>query len=536
MRVAPIVRSFFRREAPAEISLFDGSGLIFLCAAAAWYLHTYFHSVWVPGDPKNDVYTWLAGADQMRYLNGAIDLAHGELKPNAYWIGYLALGAPFHYLLPRHTFLIPDLFLVLVMLGAFFASCRHVMSRAEAWLLVAFAVVFADDVLRERCLVVPWNTMPAYAAIYLSAYLMVFARPSLPRFAVAAAATSFALLARPNELIALAPLFLVAALLWRDPRKWRALGLFLGAVTSAAAVIVSINFYLYGAPVSPYVTAERGHFSYDHPLLKFYQLFCDGTFLTGASIMPIGSRPHQILERFPYLLLMGPGVLSLLRVCGPAVWGLYLAILLTLGFYLSYDVVNSPAFSWMYTSFHYYWWMMPWLIFFTYLSFRQAPLTLARPVYVAALLMPVVLAAGVGFKSVEVAASDDPGSPLVLTTSYQDETFHATVTMQRDVGPIEDMRLFFQKAPDGFGSTAEANHKFGMTLNGATLSEPVDYYMSQQGTGPYDVSLIFRAKRIHTGDTIAFTYYKTGELTLRRVALMHAESSPGAGLRRWLTP
>ena len=282
------------------------------------------------------------------------------------------------------------------------------MSRVEAWLLVAIAFNF-EPTLRDRCIAVPWNTMPTYAMIYLATYLLVFALPTMGRFILAACAVAFALLARPIEVVEFAPLYLCAALSWQDSGKWRALGCFAAAVAVPAAFLVAIDYDLYHTPGSPYSNSETHHFGAAHLGLKIYQFFCDGTFLTGNAGVPEGTRPRQILERFPYFLFLLPGVLAFVRNRGVPAVGLGLAIVATIGLYLGYNYVSNPGFAWTYGPFHYYWWVMPWLMLMTYLSFRTAPWQLSRPVYLAALVFPCLLFAFIGFQAIEAAATRRPG-------------------------------------------------------------------------------------------------------------------------------
>jgi hypothetical protein len=80
-------------------------------------------------------------------------------------LGYPILGVPFYWLLPRHAYLIPNLAMVVAMVGIFYAACRHYMGRLEGLALVCVFIWF-DSFLRDECLVIPWNTMPAYARFF----------------------------------------------------------------------------------------------------------------------------------------------------------------------------------------------------------------------------------------------------------------------------------------------------------------------------------------------------------------------------------
>jgi hypothetical protein len=534
-RVLKEVGRFFHREDPRRISLFDRSTLFFAVVVSGWFAVAYLLSGSTPGLSWDERPGWLGWYDQGQYMKSTTDLANGLFKPEVYWIGYPILAVPFYHLMPRHPYFIPDLVLVLFMVGSFYACCRHEMSRAEAWILIG-VFIFFEPILRDQSLIIPWNTLPTYAAIYLSTYLLVFARAGWTGFAVSALAIGGALMARPNEIVSMGPLFLGAVLAWRDARKWWAIA-FLGVVLASVGIfMVAVNFHFYGKISSPYMRGESTKFSHTNLGWKLYQLLCDGAFLTGDSPLPQGTRATQILERFPFFLLLVPGIVYLLRARGMRAWGLLLAMACSVGFYLTYNLVDNPAYFWSYGSYHYFWWIIPWLAFLSYISLRRAPFVLPRAVYFTALLAPVLIYAFIGFKAVEVAATDTPAATLAIATAYRDQAFTVKLTSMADAGTIEDVRMKFLKPPGYFGSTIDSAFKMSVAFNGRPQRYPRDYIASQEGFGAFDFSFLAHGLRVKKGDMLTLTFDQTPEPVVQRASLLDIRFAPGRALARYFTP
>jgi hypothetical protein len=194
--------------------------------------------------------------------------------------------------------------MVLAIVAAFYAAGRLYMSRIEAALLV-YVFIWFDSFLRDFCLVVPWNTLPAYTAFFVSIYLLAL-RPTPPRlgtFLLCALLAGLAMLGRPTEIAALGLVY-APALLRLDGWKKRAVaaGSFAVVVTAVATVTVLLNELFYGTLGSPYMAGERGKVQVANYGLKAYQFFCDSVFLTGDGALPAGTRPPSLFARYPEFL------------------------------------------------------------------------------------------------------------------------------------------------------------------------------------------------------------------------------------------
>jgi hypothetical protein len=533
--MADCARRWLRREVPPPAQLLDRCTLVFLLVTCFWYLVTYFAQGMTPGLHPGDSMGWWLWYDQGNYYKSVINLAHGELRPSIYWPGYPLLGAPFYEAMPMHPFLVPNLVLTLIMTGSFFAACRHFIGRLEAWVLAGFFIFFAP-VLRDQCLIIPWNTLPAYAAIYLSIYLLLVAPVRASSFILCAILDAVALSSRPNEVFPLGTIYLFGVLNLQGNARWWALALFSGMTAVVGGLLIALNFYLYGHASSPYMLGESAKFSAWAPGLKAYQFLCDGAFLTGDAVVPTaGTRPTQILERFPYFLCVLPGAIYLVKTRGWAVGGIFAAIALTVGIYLTYMPFDSSAYFWSYGSYHYIWWIIPWLGLIAYLSFRQAPFVLSRNIYIISLLAPILLYLLVGFKAREVAATDMRQSPLIVTPTDQASTSGFDLTPGSYAGTVLDVRLQFSKPPAYNGTEASSVAKVTVTLNGALQANACDYAMSQAGNA-YDFLFLARPLHLHPGDHLRFTFAETPRPQLERASLRVAYFSPGRAVARLLTP
>jgi len=520
-----------RQEQPGQISLWDSSTRWFLFVAGCWFVFFYVICSDSPSFGPKGAPGWLVWHDQGVYLQEAVDLSRGALTHAEYWLGYPLLAVPFCGLLPRHAFLIPDLLLVLIMAGAFFCSCRSCMSRLEAWVLVALFIFF-EPILRDKSLIIPWNTLPAYAAIYLCIYLLIISPFSWTGLLTSVGACFVALLARPTEVLPLGAIFALALTGWHFRERCWAATLFLVTVAAAAALLVGANLYMYAKVSSPYMQGEGTKFSFSYPALKLYQLFCDGTFLTGRSAFPNADlQVRQIFQRFPYFLLALPGVLYLKSTRGWAALGIPAAIASSVLFYLLYDPANSPAYFWGYGSHHYIWWIIPWLGFLSYLSLRRAPFVLPRQFYVAALVAPVILFAFVGFEAREVASSDaNPG--ISVSSHYQNQVFTITMTADADLGTVEDARVLFSKPPPYHGSAVDSESQVHVLVNGRSWSLPQDFMLSQQQEGPYDVAFLEHGLSLKKGDTLTLMFNAPTAPVLQRFSLLDVHFAPGVALGR----
>ncbi len=520
-RGKPSVGSWLRIEALSQISLFDRSTLVLLVVTAIWYLAAYLGNPLTPGNNPVSPLGWMAWHDQNDYYQSTVHLAQGKIEPSDYWIGYSLLGVPFCGLMPKHPFFVPNLIFTLFMVGTFFASCRHFMGRMEAWVLVIL-FIFAERFMRDYSLVVPWNTLPTYAALYLSAYLLLFRVPTLCQFALCAAMGGLAVAARPAEVLPLAAIYLASL-----PRlgSWRMVltGLLFFGIAGAIAggINFGINLHLYGALNSPYMVSEKGKFHPGHYGLKVYQFLSDGSFLTGPATFPSTLRPRALLEAFPYFALMLPGVLFLIRRMGYPGWGLPSAIVITVAFYLLYTPFSNIPYFWSYKSYHYVWWMIPWLAFFTWLTFRQAIFHMPFRLFAGALVIPPVAFLFIGFKTVPLASWSPTRDEISYLSSYDERTFVVNFVTPGKGHPL-DVRFEFSRPPSFHATDAESGRKIKVWVAGRCLNYMSDFMPSQHGN-TVDISFLSRSRIPWPGERIVIAFTETDEPVVSEVSLQEAK-------------
>ena len=486
-----------------------------LAIIAAWYLLCYFTNASTPSPQAPGWWSWW---DQSQYYRATADLAHGRLVPENYWFGYPLLGVPFYGLMPRHPYLIPNLVLILMICGAFFAACRQVVGRVEAWLLIILFI--ALDPFLPATLVIPWNTLPAYATLYFSTYRLLFRQPVLRDFALCAWLTAVALLARPTEIFPLACVYLAGGFRLVDPRqRYAALTFFGLAAGSVAAICAALNFHLYGDWRSPYMITESSKFHRENIGLKAYQLLFDGTFLTGQAALP-DMTTWSLCERFPLFLFCLPGAVWLVREKGWPTLGLPLAIIASVLFYLTYSTFANMPFFWTYSSYHYIWWIVPWLGLFTYLTVRRARTQLPPALFLATLLGPPLAFVLVAFGTKTV------DSNLHFTSSYAEGNFVVDLVPSTTV-QAQDIRLEFQTPPSyqGLGTSVAYDAKVTVSINGRRQSTMADYFMSQYGA-VFDFSFLVHGLSLQPGDRVEICFGDTAPPVLAHAALLDITRRP----------
>lgn len=523
-----VLRYWLARD--ERVRVFSRDAWLILGITLVWYVIAYALNdspSWQPGGHEG----WLAWWDQGQYHLEAGELAHGELKPNPYWIGYPALGAVFYRLLPRHPFLIPDLAMVLAIVGVFYAAARRYMSRLEAVLMV-YVFLWFDPFLRDECLVVPWNTLPAYTTYFVLIYLLALraSPPRLGHFALGAVLAGVAALARPTETVALALVFLpplVRLGSWKE--RAAAAGCLGIAMLAVVALTAAINEHLYHALKSPYIAGESGKLNGANYGVKAYQFFADSRFLTGDGALPAGTRPPSVLSRYPEFLFVLPGLLFLLRDRGWAAAGGMLAAGFTLGFYLLYFPFDNPPYAWSYGQWHYVAWIFPWLGLATYLTFRKAFGVLPRRLFFAALGLPFLVTLVVGFAATPCGwATLDAGDRLRLTTNFAAEVYTVKLGVLENCR-VDDVRLVFRRPPSVYGTEVSTLQVVRIFVNGRQQQDMVDCMTSQENA-TYHFSFLAHDLVLRAGDEIEIRFQGKEPPVLARAELETIRFAP---LQAW---
>jgi hypothetical protein len=500
-------RDYWLGGKQGETGAFSPDVLGVLLVTVIWYLIAYFLNDATPSFGPHGNPGWWAWWDQGLYYQTTTELAHAQLKPSTYWYGYPALGAPFYWLLPRHPYLIPNLVMVLAMVWAFYASCRLYMGRLESVLLV-YIFIWFDSFLRDECLVIPWNTMPAYCAFFLCIYLLIL-RPGpgrLADFAICALACGIAMFARPTEIAALSIIYFFGLLKLRTSKeKAQAAGYLGGPALLVGGLTFGLNYYFYHRWGSPYMDGENGKATLANYGLKLYQFVFDTGFLTGDGFVPPASQPRPLLARYPEFFFVLPGLLFLLRDRGWIVWGFILGIVGQLALYLSYNPFNNPPYAWSYGQWHYIAWMLPWLGFATYLSVRRAFFHLPRAPFFVALFLPAFLTCAIGFKAVPLAsATAHSGDKLLLLTTYGNGIYTVNLTALAPCD-IDDIRLLFRMPPPFNGTDVANLPLMTISVDGRRQLDMVDRAVSQDGN-TYHFSFLARGLKLKAGNEIAIQY------------------------------
>lgn len=402
--------------------------VILLVFSGLLYFYGYISE---PHHPRfwSDYTGWWEWHDQARYLRSAQALAEFDFSSERHYypIGYSLLGALFVKVLPIHPFFIPDLVLVLVVSFFLFLMCRTFLGTLES-AVIALIAIWAHKEVYDN-LVVPWSTIPTHACTYAVAYLLVFRPLDLSRrpLVIASLCAGFVFLCRPGDLLFLMPVFLTYALSAPGVK-----GMLTRAVLSVSLVLLfvlgglALNKLIHGVYWGgPYqARATRIGFSLDvFVLYKLYSLFVEAKTLYGTA-------EPMLLERFPWILVVVPGIVVGVRRIGIRMGGLAGSIIVTIVFYVSFKDF-SPFNIFHFRLIHYLVWILPLLFMFSYVTFRLAWSTLPRAVIVALIAIPGIALCSVGIETEgttqPLRLTIAPASTLVGFHSDTPITFRAMV-------------------------------------------------------------------------------------------------------------
>ncbi len=401
-------------------------------ALTAWYLWCFLGDRYLPGNNSQYPLGWWGWFDQGKYLDSAQSLMRGALVPDRHWypLGYSMLAAPFTRWSHGHPFLPVNLGSLLLCYAGFLAFARRI-GVERTWAVPLFLLGTASSRTLFEGWIVPWNTIPAAALIWLllaatAAHVQGNRRPLLIGLLAAAIP-----LVRPTELLLAAPCVLaaVAASLWppqandgpnngptdspaatgQQVRRSRLqdIALLAAGALLAAAPYAALHWRIYGLAPSPYMTMSTGLGFTPYDLAwKAYTLLADPRdwFLDGRGL----------LWRAPWAGLALAG-LAVAWAHGRAAGLLAVLIMLHALLYLSY-VDLLPTGLWRFFNVHYWQWALPGLALLAFIAvrdllrWRRAPLFPLAPLALAASLpllllrpVPVEVPAGVPAKMLAYA-------------------------------------------------------------------------------------------------------------------------------------
>ena len=395
-------------------------------ALTAWYLWCFLGDRYLPGNNTQYPLGWWGWFDQGKYLDSAQSLMAGRLVPDRHWypLGYSALAAPFTRWSHGHPFLPVNLGSLLLCYAGFLAFARRV-GVGRGWAVALFLVGAAGSRVLFEGWIVPWNTIPVAALIWLllaatAAHMQGERQPLLIGLLAAAIP-----LVRPTELLLAAPCVLAAlAASLRRPqvrqgmaadgqvrRRWlRDVALLAAGGLMAAAPYGVLHWRIYGMEPSPYMMMSTGLGFTLHDLgWKAYTLLADPRdwFLDGRGL----------LWRAPWAAL-APAGLVVAWAHGRAAVLLAVLVVLHAVLYLSY-VDLLPTGLWRFFNVHYWQWALPGLALLAFLAardllrWRRAPLFPLAPLAVAAsvpllLLRPVPVEVPAGAPAKMLAYAGPP--------------------------------------------------------------------------------------------------------------------------------
>jgi hypothetical protein len=344
------------------------AGQLFLVAAtAAAYVYAYQHHPARPGANAAYPLGWLGWWDQGQYWKCAATLAHGGLTQDSYWypLGYPALGALFYRLTPSHSFLFPDLVLVVGSAILFYHIARKFMTSVEATLLlVVFSICYRE--ILSFSLVEPWNTIPTIFLTYALILFVGLHEPGRKAVFVGAACVGLMYLCRPPDAACLGLILVVVILRSRSWSEKIKLGIAATVILSiAVGSILLINRSVFGSWRTPYemISAGIGFNSFSFAQ-KAFALIIDA-----KPFFRLGDT--ALLLHFPWLVLLPPGVVYFIRRYKWGAVGVLLSIAATYAVYFAYNDF-WPGNMFRYHLIHYLFWTFPILALFVYVGLREA--------------------------------------------------------------------------------------------------------------------------------------------------------------------
>jgi hypothetical protein len=341
--------------------------LILLAIAAAVYALAYLGHPLLPG--ANPAYPegWWGWWDQGQYHKSAAALAAHTLNKETYWypLGYPLLGAVTYRWAPTHSFFVPNILLVLGLLISFYRIALHLISRWEA---IGLICIFTFAYSRFICsaLVIPWNTIPTHLLSYAVIALVGVSHPRPSRIIAASAAVGLTYLCRPIDAVCLTIAVCCSTLglpTWARRIRTGSLGALIVLFFVLSVFLVNLAVFGHWATAYDVVSRSMGFASYSI-FQKLYWIFLDAS--------PV-FREHDtaLLPLLPWLLLIVPGLVQLVRKHGAAGVGVILSIGATYAAYLLYNDF-WPQNIFRFHAFHYLFWTWPILFLITYVGLRTA--------------------------------------------------------------------------------------------------------------------------------------------------------------------
>ena len=407
-RAADRAAEYFNRARPW---LRDNAAVVGGMLLTLLYVYNYLAYYALPGNQPAHPEGWWGWWDQAQFLKSTLALVRLNFSADQHWypLGYALLGVPFAGLLRlrMHPFFFVDLASLLVAYAAFLSFARRA-GLPRQWAAALFVLAAAADPVLFLQWVIPWNTTPAGAMLWLllavaAAHMAGQRRPMLLGF-LAVCVTVL----RPTELLLVLPSVIgVLAVDLRGRRlAWIDVARFaLGA--GVPAVLFALLFIrIYGFQASDYMRASREiGFTLYGLGWKAYVVLIDPHDWFGGG--------EGLIARCPWLVLGLAGLVPALR--RPATAVLAVTLVLHSVLYLAY-VDLLPTGLWRSLNVHYWSWTFPGFALLAVLLLRdlaeaatRRPAALALAAAVLALcvrIVPAPAAAGDAVRALDFAAGE----------------------------------------------------------------------------------------------------------------------------------
>lgn len=496
-----------------------------------------------PGIVNSDFMGWLDWSDQGMYLKSAKAIAHWKLSPETYVypLGYPLLGAPFLKWLPRHPFLIPDLFFSAGIVLAFYASCQKFITRVESAALTLFLIILsaftstkaiAGGLVWSNSLIVPWNLIPVFFAAYLAVWLLVFNNANFHKLWIVSLAIALAFFARPPDVLFLGIIYL-AGLVDLKSSKEKVQGIMILVFPSLLVLVIVLisKWVIFHNFLSPYDVTGRniGFNLYDLPF-KFYLIFFDGS--------PIyGYQELMLLPQMPWLLLCAPGIMLLAKYTHAKSWFLMAAIVVCLVIYISFNA-QAPSSTFNYAGYRYFMWVFPWLGLCAYLTLTRSFVGVGKWKTITGILVGVLFALIIGWKETVVATISPTAKQSVGEVSQfydlKARRFFSETSLPARTS-VDGIKIVFSKLPTINMQVSSEWHNFSLIIDDKKQALYRDYNLYQSGNVAY---VSFRNAINQTGQfqKARFQYDNTDHPVLDKVSIVKKEFKPFGFVVKVLTP
>ena len=454
-------------------------------ALSCWYTLRYLGDANLPGNESAAPLGWWGWFDQSMTLRSTGAFARWNLAASQhhYPLGYALLGLLPYLEAPNHPFFVVDL---LCLLGAYagFVGLARRLDLPAALAAAAFAAATLSDGAIFRQWVIPWNTTPVGALVWLllaacAGWFDGRRRPLAIGLLVGGIAAC-----RPSDAVLALPC--LASLAWSDLRSrsarrpdwaWLASG-----AASVLLPVAALHLAIYGPAPSPYMrsSAQIGFTLYDLGWKAYVLLLSPGSWFADG---------EGLLRRLPWVALGLAGLVPALAR-GPKDRMLAAVLAVQGVLYIAY-VDLLPTGLWRFMNVHYFVWAIPGYALLALLLIRDG-LRHGRPRRIAVVSLagtllvlcvrcdPKAAASELGTaKAVDFAAPLPPFLPTYFGASAVQDAKGVlrngaamrvfvylggvrVIGMQRDlVGPV---RWLPGEAPPGFDAAAAPIARWSMSL------------------------------------------------------------------------